>query len=73
MNRSMQLHYICHGFLVDRVIFRINFTGMRLPWECHDQSQETNLISVRHWTGTACLSQKKRHAQLKIGQSVKMP
>ena len=26
----------------DRFIFRSNFPGMRLPWECHDQSQETN-------------------------------
>jgi len=26
----------------DRFIFRSSFPGMRLTWECHDQSQETN-------------------------------
>ena len=38
---------------------------MRLPRECHNQSR-----SLRHWTGTAFLSQKK--GMLKIDQSVKM-
>ena len=34
--------YSCHGVFIDRFIFRSNFPGMRLPWEYHDQSQETN-------------------------------
>ena len=49
----------CHGVFIDRFIFRSNFRGMRLPWEYHDQSQESNLTSLRHWTGTTFLSQKK--------------
>ena len=32
----------CHDVFVDLFIFRSNFPGMRLLWECHDQSQETN-------------------------------
>ena len=35
---------------------------MRFPWECHDQSQETNW---RHWTGTAFLSQKKSYTKIR--------
>ena len=38
MIRGMELHYI----LTDRFIFTSNFPGLRLPWEWHDQSQETN-------------------------------
>lgn len=38
ISRSMQLHYI----LTDRHIFRSNLPGMELPWECHDQSHESN-------------------------------
>ena len=38
----------------------------------HDQWQETNLMSLRHWTGTAFVS-KKEKGTLKIDQSVKMP
>ena len=53
----------CHSVFNDRFIFRTNFLGMRLPWECHDQSQEINLTSLRHWTGTAFLSQKKRYTK----------
>ena len=29
-------------FFIDRFIFRSNFPGMRLPWDCYDRSQETN-------------------------------
>ena len=29
-------------YFTDRFIFRSNFPGIRLPWECHDQPQETN-------------------------------
>ena len=32
----------CHGVFEDRFIFRSNFSGMSLPWECHDPSQATN-------------------------------
>ena len=31
-----------NGVFIDRFIFRSNFPGMRLPWEYHDQLQETN-------------------------------
>ena len=34
--------YSCHGVFIDRFIFGSNFPGVRLPWECHDKSQETN-------------------------------
>ena len=30
--------YFCHGVFIDRFIFRPNSSGIRLPWECHDQS-----------------------------------
>ena len=62
MSRSIQLHYIPVPVFIDRYIFRLNFLGMRLPWECHDQSQETNLMSLCHWS-TAFLSQKKRYTE----------
>ena len=39
--------YSCHGIFIDQSIFRSNFPGMKLPWECHDQSLETNLTSLR--------------------------
>jgi len=55
--------YSCHGIFKDQSIFRSNFPGMKLPWECHDQSLETNLTSLRHWSGTAFLSQKKRYTK----------
>ena len=38
MCRSMQLHYI----LKHRFNFRSNFSRMRLSWESHNKSQETN-------------------------------
>ena len=50
--------YSCLGVFIDRFTFRPNFLGMRLPWGCHDQSQDTN--SLRHCTGTNFLSPKKR-------------
>ena len=31
--------YSCHSVFIDRFIFRLNFPGMRLRWECRDQSQ----------------------------------
>ena len=34
--------YFCHGVFIDRFIFRSNSPGIGLPWECDDQSQETN-------------------------------
>ena len=34
--------YFCYGIFIDRFIFRSNSPGIRLPWECDDQSQETN-------------------------------
>ena len=44
---------------------------MRLPWECRNQSQDTNW---RHWvTGPELPFFHKRKGVLKIDQSVKMP
>ena len=44
---------------------------MRLPWECHNQSQDTNR---RHCvTGQELPFFHKRKGVLKIDQSVKMP
>jgi len=40
---------------------------MRLPWECHDQSQETN------WRHCIAFLSLKRKGTLKIDQCVKMP
>ena len=53
------------------IYFRSNFPEMigHGLWECHGQSKQT---SLRHWAGTAFLSQKKRYA-LKIVQYVKTP
>ena len=66
MSRRMQLYYIpVTAFFRDRFIFRSNFPGMRLPWECHDQSQESN--SLRQWTFT------KGKVLWKMDQSIKMP
>ena len=50
----------CHAVFIDWFIFGSNFPWMRLLWERHDQSLETNLTPLRHWAGTAFLSQKKR-------------
>ena len=69
LNRSMQLNYI--PVSIDRFIFRSNVLWMRLPWECHDQSQDTNW---RHCvTGPELPFFHKRKGVLKIDQSVKMP
>ena len=32
----------CGGVFIDRFIFRSNSPALRLSWECHDQSYETN-------------------------------
>ena len=56
MSRSMQLHYV----FIDRYIFRSNFPGIRLPWEYHNQSQETNWRHCVTGPETAFLSQKKK-------------
>ena len=72
MSRSMQLNYISvTAFFIDRFIFRPNLLWMRLPWECHNQSQDTNW---RHGvTGPELPFFYKREGVLKIDQSVKMP
>ena len=70
-NEILGAHYLehattphsCHGIFVDWFIFRSNFPYIRLPWECYDQSRETNLTPLRHWAETAFLSQKKRYSQ----------
>jgi len=68
MSRSMQL---CHGIFIDRFIFKSNLLWMRLPWECHNQSQDTNW---RHCvTGPQLPFFHKRKGVLKIDQSVKIP
>ena len=61
----------CHGVFIDRFIFRSNLLWMRLPWECHNQSHDTNW---RHCvTGPELRFFHKRKGVLKIDQSVKMP
>ena len=63
--------YSCHGVFIDRFIFRSNLLWMRLPWECHNQSQDTNW---RHCvTGPELPFFHKRKGVPKIDQSVKMP
>ena len=63
--------YFCHGVFIDRFIFKLNLLWMRLPWECHNQSQDTNW---RHCvTGPELPFFHKRKRVLKIDQSVKMP
>ena len=63
--------YFCHGVFIDRFIFRSNLLWMRLPWECHRQSQDTNW---RHCvTGPELPFFHKRKGVLKIDRSVKMP
>ena len=63
--------YFCHGVFKDRFIFRSNLLWMRLPWECHNQSQNTNWrYSV---TEPELAFFHKRKGVLKIDQSVKMP
>ena len=66
MIRSISLHYI----LIDRFIFRSNFPGTRLPWECHDQLQVIDVTASLDWN---CLSFTNEKCGLKIYQSVKMP
>jgi len=52
-------------------IFRSNLLRMTLPWECHNQSQDTNW---RHCvTGPERPFFHRRKGVLKIDQSVKMP
>ena len=58
-------------FFIDRFIFRSNFPGMRLPWDCYDQSQETNWRQFV--TGPELPFFHKRKGILKIDLSVKMP
>ena len=36
------LPYSCHSVSIDRLNFRSDFSGMRFPWECYDQLQESN-------------------------------
>ena len=63
--------YSCHGVFIDRFIFRSNLLWMRLPWKCHNQSQDTNW---RHCaTGPELPFFHKRKGVLKIDHSVKMP
>ena len=59
------------GVFIDRFIFRSNLLWMRLPWECHNQSQDTNW---RHCvTGPELTFFHKRKGVLKTDQSVRMP
>ena len=63
--------YFCHGVFIARFIFRSNLLWMRPPWECHNQSQDTNW---RHCvTGPELPLFHKRKGALKIDQSVRMP
>ena len=74
MSKSMQLRYQFQssGVFINRFIFRPNFARMRLSWECHDQSQETNIPHCVNGPGLPfCFH--KRNGVLKIDQSVKVP
>ena len=63
--------YFCHGVFIDQFIFRSNLLWMRLPWECRNQSQDTNW---RHCVlGPELRFFFKRKGILKIDQSAKMP
>ena len=63
--------YSCHGVFIDRFIFREGLLGIRLPWECHNQSQDTNW---RHCvTGPELPFFHKRKVVQKMDQSVKLP
>ena len=33
--------FLSRGVFIDRFIFKSNLLWMRLPWECHNQSQDT--------------------------------
>ena len=37
-----ELEHATPLYFTDRFIFRSNFPEMKLPWESHDQPQETN-------------------------------
>ena len=77
MSRSMQLNYIGitvfseTDLFLDRIYFEWDSRGSKKK---DNQSQDTKslLTSLRDWTGTAFLSEKKKGV-LKIDQSVKMP
>ena len=63
--------YFCHGVFIHRFIFKSNPIWMRLPWESHNQSQDTNW---RHFvTGPELPFFLKRKGVIKIDLSVKMP
>ena len=63
--------YFCQGVFINRFIFKSNLLWMRLPWECHNQSQDTNW---RHCvTAPELPFFHKRKGVLKIDPSVKMP
>ena len=63
--------YFCLSVFIDRFIFKSNLLWMRLPWECHNQSQDTNWSHCV--TGPELPFFHKRKGVLKIDQSVKMP
>ena len=60
-----------HGAFIDRFIFRSNLIWTIVPWECHNQLQDTNWRNCV--TGPELLFFHKRKDVLKIDQSVKMP
>ena len=54
--------YSCHGVFIDRFIFRSNFPGKRLPWECHDpMTNHKKLIDVTTWLDRNCLAFAKEN------------
>ena len=60
----MHVHRISvTAFSWDQFILRLNFPGTRLLWECHEQSQETNLTWLHHCSWIAFLSQKKQYTK----------
>ena len=62
--------YSCHGVFIDRFTLTSNLLWMGLPWERHNQSQDTNW---RHCViRSELLFFHKRKGILKIDQSVKM-
>ena len=61
----------CHGVFINWFTFGSNLLWMRLAWESHNQSKDTNW---RHCvTGPELPFFHKRKGVLKIDQSVKMP
>ena len=58
MSRGMQLYFISITAFSDRFIFRSDSPGIRLPYECHDQSQETDVTASPERNCLYCRKEK---------------